>query len=144
MSTSTRQESCEERIGAHKDGRLADFHALMDVARGNAEDYSVTELETMGLDASSSAGRTDDDALMEQAQERIWEYPLGVSAHTVHRVELSYGGPQDYLEAHVDEDGDIQRITYHFLDWFDGAVTTLSGDEFETAADFMRQIIPEL
>ena len=47
------------------------------------------------------------------------------------RIEFSYGGPQDYVIAW--EDG---RITYHYLQWFDGAKKYLSGYDY----DLMRTI----
>ena len=42
------------------------------------------------------------------------------------RLELSYGGPQDYFLFF--EDGTIE---YHFLDWFDGASRELTGEDYE-------------
>lgn len=51
------------------------------------------------------------------------------------RLELSYGGPQDYFLFF--EDGTIE---YHYLDWYDGASTDLSGDDYEV----MQQIATEL
>lgn len=47
------------------------------------------------------------------------------------RLELSYGGPQDYFLFFEDE-----TIEYHYLDWYDGASTELSGDDYEV----MKQI----
>lgn len=44
-----------------------------------------------------------------------------------YRLELSYGGPQDYFEIHL-VDGEITGATYHFLDWGDGATWGLGGD----------------
>ncbi len=42
------------------------------------------------------------------------------------RLELSYGGPQDYFIFH--ENGNIY---YHFLDWEDGAKRELQGHDYE-------------
>jgi len=42
------------------------------------------------------------------------------------RLELSWGGPQDYFVFH--DDG---TISYHFLDWFDGAKRYLYGRDLE-------------
>ena len=48
------------------------------------------------------------------------EFPLAVTTRKETRIELSWGGPSDFLS--VIHDGvDILTITYHFLDWFDGA-----------------------
>jgi len=43
------------------------------------------------------------------------------------RLELSYGGPQDYFDIRL-SDGEIEGATYHFLHWFDGATWELGGD----------------
>jgi hypothetical protein len=51
------------------------------------------------------------------------------------RLDLSYGGPQDYFLFF--EDGTIE---YRFLDWFDGATLVLSGHDYEVMAQ-VRDIL---
>ena len=47
-------------------------------------------------------------------------FPLAVSTYKLTKIELSWGGPSDFLE--VKHDGaDIHSVTYNFQDWFDGA-----------------------
>jgi hypothetical protein len=54
-------------------------------------------------------------------QEGEWNnYPLAVSTYQLTKIELSWGGPSDFLEV-KHEGADIRSITYHFQDWFDGA-----------------------
>jgi hypothetical protein len=54
-------------------------------------------------------------------QEGEWNnYPLAVSTYQLTKIELSWGGPSDFLEV-KHEGADILSITYHFQDWFDGA-----------------------
>lgn len=48
------------------------------------------------------------------------EYPLAVSTRLVTKIELSWGGPSDFLTVEHDENH-IYGVTYHFQDWFDGA-----------------------
>jgi hypothetical protein len=60
---------------------------------------------------------------------------LAVTKKEVWTIELSWGGPQDYFEVWVDRmpsgnAPEIESISYHFLDWFDGAVRELEGEDF--------------
>lgn len=51
----------------------------------------------------------------------LMEFPLGISKYTVVKVELSWGGPADFVEAFLDENGSLFKAVYHYQDWFDGA-----------------------
>jgi len=54
--------------------------------------------------------------------EGINGYALALSKTVSYKLELSWGGPQDYFTFEYDPDNrGLVRITYHFLDWFDGA-----------------------
>jgi len=54
------------------------------------------------------------------------ELALALSKEEVYKLELSWGGPQDYFTFVYDPDSrQLTEITYHFLDWFDGAKRTL-------------------
>lgn len=121
--TETRQPTCEERLPEHLESRLEDMRSLV----GWADAWN----------------QTNNHLRAESAERRLEEYPLNISVtrKTIVRLELSYGGPQDYFEAEVDEDGTLSNITYHFLDWFDGAERTIRGDEAETVEQFLRRIM---
>ena len=95
-----RQKTCEERIGKELKGRIHDFELAL---KGNFKKL------------------TEDNDLPEEYDFIDWinEYALAYNDDPEYRgkrLELSYGGPQDYFVFH--ENG---QITYHFLDWFDGA-----------------------
>jgi hypothetical protein len=83
------------------------------------------------------------DEIRDAAMQRADEYPLGASRMIVHRVELSTGGPGDWLEVFCDADEphEINRVVYHFNDWFDHAERTLSGEEERVAADFASYVL---
>ena len=52
-----------------------------------------------------------------------WEdLSIGYSKITVHVITLSWGGPADFLKVYQDENGEVDKIEYHYQDWFDGAV----------------------
>lgn len=120
MSTATRQATCEERIQGHLDRWLEDMRK-----------FKRTLDKAYKLNA--------DDAI-EELYQRHNEKPIGYSKYTVHRIEYSWGGPQDYFEAWED-DGEVVKISYHFLDWFDGAVQWLGGSDFDTAEEYLRPFI---
>lgn len=51
-----------------------------------------------------------------------YQLPLAISTSIVVKIELSWGGPQDYILAYFENDDyGMHKATYHFLDWFDGA-----------------------
>ena len=108
----TNQPTCAERIAEHLADRLADFAAML--------------------------GRPDPDEPDDTSDDLppIQEYPLGVFVERTYRikVELSTGGPADYITADVDDDGDIVAAAYHFADWFDHAEVDLRANEDHAAA----------
>ena len=155
MTETTRQPTCEERLPAHREGRLADFRDLVALACGDdpaADTLGADRIEELGIEA-----QLDGDARREDAETRMLEYPLGVSAYTTFKVELSTGGPADWLEVvctgdtpkyeATRDDGayyEVERIVYHFADWFDHAEDTLTGEDREAAEAFVSRIVPEL
>jgi hypothetical protein len=78
------------------------------------------------------------DGEYEDFIEWINEYALAYSEdphYRAKRLELSWGGPQDYFLFF--EDGTIE---YWFLDWFDGANVELFGHDYEVMAQ-VRDIL---
>ena len=45
------------------------------------------------------------------------------------RWQFSWGGPSDELRAFVNENKEIHRLEYWFMDWMDGAKLELKPDE---------------
>lgn len=93
MTTETKQETCNQRIGQELASREADMKALFDKAE---------ETEYYG------------------DEESVYEYALSIDTKKVTTICLSYGGPADYIEITHDEDG-VQKMVYRFSDWFDTA-----------------------
>jgi len=165
----SKDPTCAERIAEQLSGRLELFGALDTLAGANAETdgrpdlheiAARIEIESDDLDLSSDRGA---DELRERATQRRYEIPLGVSSYRVFRVDLSTGGPGDWLEIVTSGDMpayeitrapgsqelsgeayEIERIVYHFADWFDHAETELRGDDLATATAFVSAVIPEL
>lgn len=141
---SEREKSCEERIAGRLASRLEDFRAF-NVLADAWQSTDVTQeiirgaCEALNIDADEYSG--DAGSLRENAQDRQYEYPLHVSVERVVTVLLSTGGPHDEFRVTVDDDGEPVRIEYVFQDWFDGASRYLNGDEFDTAAEFLRPFV---
>lgn len=117
-------ETCEARLPAHLSSRVGDFRSMVGWA-----------------DAWSRSDRRAAEDRYETAERRIAEYPLAVTVSYSVRVELSTGGPADYLVAEVDGDGDIRSISYHFADWFDHAARVLDGDDFRAAEAYIARTL---
>ena len=45
------------------------------------------------------------------------------------RYQLSYGGPSDELRFYIDENKELYKCDYAYLDWFDGAVIDVTEEE---------------
>jgi hypothetical protein len=142
----TNPNTCEARIGAHLTSRMETFAALVKASQGagvaELTDAELSEI-TGYMDTDREEYDGDPDKLQEEAQERIYELPLAVTESRMVRIDLSTGGPGDWLEAQIDTDGGITRITYWFNDWFDAAHRVLDGDDFDTAEAFIRNFIQD-
>lgn len=69
---------------------------------------------------------TNNEERREENFEEMANYVLGVSVERVYTIQMSTGGPGDQFEVSVDSEGDITRIVYRFLDWYDGATRNVS------------------
>jgi hypothetical protein len=131
------EPTAREQIQAHFESREAQFEPW--VSTDDATDESVIEAVTQYEDQFSDprdeeseteeeyADRLADDArtwLSENATEKLDEMILGASVEvTVSlRIDLSTGGPGDYLTAELDTEAyEISNVRYHFVPWFDHA-----------------------
>ena len=139
MPNEERQATCEERVEAAMEGRLSDLRLLWKEYTG--EDMEPDEL----AEFCSDFGRDEPD----QDEPAIYEYGLAfdyVAPETFTdqlepywRYQLSWGGPSDEFRFYS---GGPQvqpyRITYWFLDWYDGAGRTLAGDDRELLLDYWQ------
>jgi hypothetical protein len=108
MST---QPTCEERIDDQLKGR-ADHIAALFAAEDAWDKTTVVDDEEL----------TSDDA-----SDRLGELPLSIELIRTVKILLSTGGPADWLEARLDDDG-VSRVEYHFADWYDHAERTVEKD----------------
>jgi hypothetical protein len=119
-SMDERQETCEERVEAHLDGRIEALERLwaMHQEDPDAYDEDYGSLYDYGL---------------------CFDYvPLGTfhdQDEPYFRYQISWGGPSDEFRIFVGPDLEPYRIEYWFLDWWDGAHRVLHGDRRELLAD---------
>lgn len=155
-SVEYRNLSCEDRI-AHEKERV--FEGLKEIcSSGSSTGEKLKILKKEGYDlgdiiqhnAYDDEGRRcqtliDTDAL----EDLFWEYQteakdnywLCVDQYLLVRLEISWGGPQDYIELMVDkETKEVMDGTYHFKDWFDGAQWSLSVAELEMIENEFRYL----
>lgn len=122
----TKEETCAERIADQMQSREDYLNKLYEIADAGEETFSG--------DYGTFAGDYPDapeELNSEQAQERIDELPLGVSVEHVLRIELSTGGPADYITAKLDRTDygwAVASAQYHFADWGDHAQRTIEED----------------
>ena len=95
----TQELRCEERIDGHLQALEQDIKAIVDGYENGGDE---------GMDAWN-------------------EYPLAISSRLVTKIELSWGGPSDFLSVEHDENH-IYSVVYHFQDWYDGAKREVSQD----------------
>lgn len=157
---SDRNDSCEERIEAHLESRTNHLCQLAAVADNWSDDHVAEAAELHEAGEIDSPLTNTPDELADQANERMYEMPLGVSSFTVFRIDLSTGGPGDWLEVQCSGDtpnhefiGDgegehyeVERITYHFNDWFDHAERAIEAGSpaYEAFERFAQAVVPEL
>lgn len=107
-------------------------------------------LERIDLDLrwADAWSKTKRDDRYEAARERL-EDVLSVSrVGTTVTVQLSWGGPSDEFVFECDETEyrslEVDRVTYWFKDWFDGASRRLDSDDEAIAKRWFDQCFAEL
>ena len=114
----SKQLSCQERI-EEEYRRADDYIEMMFKVLDNEKLDEEDEDERKILQHIEDNG-VDEDS--------IYEYAAGTSIKKLLTIELSGGGPSSHIEAIIDEDGYVEKATYHFLDWFDGARRKINED----------------
>lgn len=109
------KRSCQELVSDRMASRNADLAELM--AKANSEDEQTSE----------------------EAYDELNNFGLGMSTYILVKIELSTGGPADWIEAKCElagnnapRDGAIEcaplSMTYHYADWFDHAEREIPED----------------
>lgn len=108
----TEQLTCKQRVREHYNSRVADIRKLWALYREDCEasDPDLGTWNEYGLSFDYVPRGTFSD------QKRgYWRY------------QLSWGGPSDEFRFFCDEDYQLTKVEYWFLDWFDGAHVAVTG-----------------
>ena len=76
---------------------------------------------------------------IDDAQEELYDYALGIDTRKETIITLSWGGPASYLEV-THRGAEIYTITYRFSDWFDTATEQVT-DEDSALWRYAQEII---
>ncbi len=112
----TKEATCAQRIAdqlAREEQNLKEIYAVLD--------------------------STNDGAEIDEAQENLHNYALGINTIKETKITLSWGGPASYLEILHDK-AEITRLTYRFSDWFDTA-TEIIADEDSSLYRYAQEMI---
>ncbi|MDD5095430.1 MAG: hypothetical protein PHV74_13785 [Dehalococcoidia bacterium] len=108
-----KQHTCESRVEAHLESRIADLRRLWKAyCNGQETDEELGSIHEYGLCFDYVATGTFSDQ-----REGYFRY------------QLSTGGPGDEFRFYADAQRKVHRIEYWFLDWFDGACRELTGED---------------
>jgi len=116
-----RNKRCSELIEDELKRRIEDFKQALSNFKENNYEKIVTE----------------NDYEYEDIIDWVNNYVLGYyddNYYRAKRLELSCGGPQDYFLYFPK----LERIEYHYLDWFDGASLVLDGEDFEIMSEYFK------
>jgi len=143
------EQSCEKQIHKRLDRHLANMRRLRNLQRIDEDEWLEDAYLRLGLWSDNWGDMPEHDAenmyeyleAVEIAEDHEREsFAISVQKKVIYDIQCSWGGPSDGFLVEVDED-EIVAITYYFKDWFDGARQALSGDAFDTAKEYIQQIV---
>jgi hypothetical protein len=148
-----KQKTCAELIHSRYEDRESMIEEMLayslgrglEVAEEKAEFFKESYLEKHGQEPSEEKIEEFIQDYVDNApynEMSLMEFPLGFSKKTIVKIELSTGGPADFIEAEIDDDGYINKITYHYQDWFDGAQITVS--ENSKMSEFVEMFLESI
>ena len=117
----TDQKSCGDRIHEHLKSRVSDLRTLFYNDQEDDDGNDLGNFYEYGLCFDYVAPGT-----FEGQDQGYWRY------------QLSWGGPSDEFRFFAGYSGDIYEIEYWFLDWYDGASRTLSGEDYDLLYDIFE------
>ena len=152
MADTERQPTCEERIDDYYKRTFEEIHRLT-----GREEITRADLEELGADIDEylnpdhDPDDPDEPEVDQEEARRVlretWEQDiLSIDREKKIRVCFSWGGPADYIDIYITDDGDppeITRAVYLFQDWFDGAEREIRGDDLEAVISLFSYLAHE-
>lgn len=99
----TKEKTCANRIADNLAGEEANLKEIYERLDGNSNE-------------------------VDEAQEELYNYALGIDTIKETTITLSWGGPASYLEI-LHDGAEITKLTYRFSDWFDTATEIITDQE---------------
>ena len=112
----TKEKTCADRITDQLAGEEENLKAI----------YAVLD-------------KTNDGSEIDEAQESLYNYALGINTIKETTITLNLGGPASYLEI-LHDGAEITKLTYRFSDWFDTATKEIT-DEDSRLYRYAQEII---
>lgn len=136
----SKEKKCKDLIKENYDSRNELMAKLIMLNNGQYDDQIQDEVDRFFEEYTKTYGEEPSEESIdrfreefikneEYNEESLYELPLGMSKQTVYKIELSTGGPADFINAYVN-DGILDRVTYHYQDWFDGAEMEVEEDSY--------------
>ena len=126
----TKEQTCAERIRDYYGRRMETIRALVKAQlTDDLDDLTDEELAEVVNERAPDREEWNADKINERASEHMDEMPLCVEVKRVVIITLGTGGPGDWFECQIDEDGALGDIAYHFNDWFDHAEINVTSDD---------------
>jgi len=122
------QLSCKERVKSHLKGRIGDLRPLF-TAWQNGDENQVKDADGNEIGTFNEYGLSFD---------YVAPNTFNGQRRGYFRYQLSWGGPSDEFRFYCDENFNIVRIEYWFLDWNDGAKLILKAKDYELLANIFQ------
>lgn len=149
----TQTKNCQELIQEMFDSRNEQIKQMHMMVNGKFEEQVEDATQEFIEKSTTATGEEPTEEEIEkfvEEQHKNCEYtetsldelPIGISVSKVVKIQLSWGGPADYIEIYVSGYPDqeaIDKVVYHYQDWFDGAsmIVPEDSDMFEYAVWFI-------
>jgi hypothetical protein len=113
------EKTCKERVKEAFLSRMDDIRALYEAGYG-VEVPDIGKLEEYGL-------------CIDYVERGTWSKKGQPKSEPYWRYQLSWGGPSE--EFRLYDSGELQ---FWFMDWFDGAYTTVKGEDAEIIKNIIQ------
>ena len=113
----TGTETCQDRVERAMESRIDDLRKLWEAYCDGDEDRHCDDLGNMceyGVCFDYVAAGTFTD-----------------QKTGYFRFQISYGGPSEEFRFYTDPEFNVESMAFWFLDWFDGAESELTGEDFK-------------
>jgi hypothetical protein len=128
----SKEKSCAERILENYESRNETIKEMLVHSNGQFSEYVEEQVERFVEEFTKTYNEEPSEEEVDKFRQQCYEsseynelslgeFPLGITSSKIVRIELSTGGPADFIKVYMDDNNFIESISYHYQDWFDGA-----------------------